>query len=394
MKFLRRPLLTLLTLALCVGLFLPMPVSAADLYFTAINERIEYLTSDTMPFWSGGVLYVPYTLFDKNLNSTQTDLGITVSYNSRTKTSVTLYNLRQQMLTFDLVSGNCRDELTGEVFPYRAVMRNGKPYLPLEMVCSFFGLSWSYNTLPDFPQSYLVRIMTDDVVLDDATFIGSAGYLLERRLQAYTQSLSPGETTTTTPGTSAVPGDEIGKEEEVTPTNIPTYLAIRCESEDSILSILNTLDTAGRYGAFFLTPELLESQGDLVRRMLGTGHSVGILAMGETQKETEQLLEQGQYALEQLALTRTTLAYVPQDQSSALEQEGWVCWDETILLEPSSSVSASSYCNRIMNRLEGRNLVTYLTLSGDADGARILSTLLQQLSEEHFVVGTPLETRL
>ena len=175
MKFLRRPLLTLLTLALCVGLFLPMPVSAADLYFTAINERIEYLTSDTMPFWSGGVLYVPYTLFDKNLNSTQTDLGITVSYNSRTKTSVTLYNLRQQMLTFDLVSGNCRDELTGEVFPYRAVMRNGKPYLPLEMVCSFFGLRWSYNTLPDFPQSYLVRIMTDDVVLDDATFIGSAG---------------------------------------------------------------------------------------------------------------------------------------------------------------------------------------------------------------------------
>ena len=131
-----------------------------------------------------------------------------------------------------------------------------------------------------------------------------------------------------------------------------------------------------------------------MRRMLGTGHSVGILAMGETQKETEQLLEQGQYALEQLALTRTTLAYVPQDQSSALEQEGWVCWDETILLEPSSSVSASSYCNRIMNRLEGRNLVTHLTLSGDADGARILSTLLQQLSEEHFVVGTPLETRL
>ena len=258
MKFLRRPLLTLLTLALCVGLFLPMPASAADLYFTAINERIEYLTSDTMPFWSGGGLYVPYTLFDKNLNSTQTDLGITVSYNSRTKTSVTLYNLRQQMLTFDLVSGNCRDELTGEVFSYRAIMRNGKPYLPLEMVCSFFGLRWSYNTLPDFPQSYLVRVMTDDAVLDDASFIGAAGYLLERRLQAYTQSLSPGETTTA-PGTSAVPGEEIDEDEEVTSTNIPTYLAIRCESEDSILSILNTLDTAGRYGVFFLTPELLAS---------------------------------------------------------------------------------------------------------------------------------------
>lgn len=393
MKSLRRAAVTLLTLVLCLGLFLPLPASAADLYFTAINERIEFLTSDTMPFWSGGTLYVPYTLFDKNLNSTQTDLGITVSYNSRTKTSVTLYNLRQQMLTFDLVSGTCRDELTGEVFPYRAIMRNGKPYLPLEMVCNFFGLSWSYNTLPDFPQSYLVRIMTDEVVLDDATFIGSAGYLLDRRLQAYTQSLSPGETTTT-PGTSAVPGEAIDKEEEVTPTNIPTYLAIRCESGESILSILNTLDTAGRYGAFFLTPELLQSQGDLVRRMLGTGHSVGILALGETVEESIQLLEQGQRALEQLTLTRTTLAYVPQDQMDAVEQAGWVCWDETLLLEPSSGIGVSTYCSRIMGRLEGRNLVTYLTLSGNEDGARVLSTLLRKLSEEHFVVGTPLETRL
>ena len=62
----------------------------------------------------------------------------------------------------------------------------------------------------------------------------------------------------------------------------------------------------------------------MVRRMLGTGHSVGILALGETQEETAQLLEQGQYALEQLALTRTTLAYVPQDQMDAMEQKGWV----------------------------------------------------------------------
>ena len=391
MKSLRRLTVTLLTLALCVGLFLPLPVSAADLYFTAINERIEYLTSDTMPFWSGGILYVPYTLFDKNLNSTQTDLGITVSYNSRTKTSVTLYNLRQQMLTFDLVSGNCRDELSGEIFSYRAVMRNGKPYLPLEMVCSFFGLSWSYSTLPDIPQGYLVRIMTAEVVLDDDTFIDAAGYLLDRRLQAYTQSLSPGETTT--PST-AVPGGETGKEEEVTPTNIPTYLAVRCEQEKSILSILNTLDTAGYYGLFFLTPELLQSQGDLVRRMLGTGHSVGILALGENTEETFSLLTEGQRLLEQLTLTRTTLAYVPQEQMEAIEADGWVCWDETILLEPSDTTGVSSYCSRIMAQLEGRNLVTYLTLSGDANGARVLSTLLRQLSSEHFVVGTPLETRL
>ena len=46
------------------------------------------------------------------------------------------------------------------------------------------------------------------------------------------------------------------------------------------------------------------------------------------------------------------------------------------------------------SQLEGRNLVTYLTLAGDENGARVLSSLLLRLADNHFVVGTPLETRL
>ena len=41
----------LLALVLCVGLLLPVPVSAADLYFTSVNDRLLPLTSDTMPLW-------------------------------------------------------------------------------------------------------------------------------------------------------------------------------------------------------------------------------------------------------------------------------------------------------------------------------------------------------
>ena len=390
MKRSRRLLTVILALVLCLGLFPPLPAAAADLYFTAINERIENLTSDTMPFWSGGVLYVPYTLFDKNQNSTQTDLGITVSYNSQTKSSVTLYTLRK-MLTFDLISGTCQDELNGDFYSYRAVMRNGKPYLPLEIVCRFFGLSWSYTALLDIPQGYLVRIRTSASTQDDSSFIISAGYLLERRLQAYTQSLSPGETTSS--GIST-PSGNLEQEEVPTPTSVPTYLAVRCESGQSLLSILNTLDTAGRYGVFFLTPELLQAQGDLVRRMLGTGHRVGILVLGDSQEETARLLEEGQRCLEYTALTRTTLAYVPYNQRDDLEKAGWICWNETLLLDPSDTVGASSFCSSVMDRLDGRTLSTYLTLSEDADGARVLSTLLRELSAQGFTVSTPLETRI
>ena len=384
----RGALALLLTLTLCLGA-LSLPVSAADLYFTALNERVELLTSGSMPFWYGGSLYVPYSVFDKDLNTTQIDLGLNVSYNSRTRSTVTIYNLRQQMLTFDLNSGTCLNELTGETYDARAIMRNGKPYLPVATVCAFFGLSWSYTALSSIPDGYLVRITNGDVVLDDATFIDAAGNTLDARLQQYTQSLSSAATTPT-PSQPADPQPE----EPISPNDIPTYLAVLGREGDGLRETLDALDSAGRYALFFLTPQVLEEEGDLVRRMLGSGHLVGVLAQGEGTDQTRALLERGTAALEAQAHTRTTLAYVPEGQQAALEGEGWVCWDETLLLSPDASVSPSTFASRALSRLEGRELATYLTLEGGEDAARVLPTLLRRLTNDHFILGVPLETRL
>ena len=82
------------------------PASAANLYFTGLNDTVAPLTSDSMPFWSGGTLYVPYTVFDSSRNEVGISLGLVTSYN-RTNRTVTFYNLRQ-ILTFDLNTGNCQ----------------------------------------------------------------------------------------------------------------------------------------------------------------------------------------------------------------------------------------------------------------------------------------------
>lgn len=386
----RGALALLLTLTLCLGV-LPLPVSAADLYFTALNERVELLTSDSMPFWYGGSLYVPYSVFDKDLNTTQIDLGLNVSYNSRTRSTVTIYNLRQQMLTFDLNSGTCLDELTGEAYDARAIMRNGKPYLPVGMVCAFFGLSWSYTALPSIPDGYLVRITNADVVLDDDTFIDAAGNTLDARLQQYTQSLSSAASTTPTPPPTQP--TEPQPEEPISPNDTPTYLAVLGTEADGLSDMLDSLDDAGRYALFFLSPQVLE-EGDLVRRMLGSGHLVGILAQGADLEETRALLEAGNLALEAQAHTRTTLAYVPEGQQTALEEESWICWDETLLLSPDTSANPSTFASRALSRLEGRELATYLTLEGGDDAARVLPTLLRRLTSSHFILGVPIETRL
>lgn len=379
----RRPILLLLAVVLTAGLFAPIPASAANLYFTGINDSVAPLTSGTMPYWSGGTLYVPYTVFDVNQNGIGVSLGLYTSYiHNRKSHTVTIFNLKQ-MLVFDLERGTCRDDMTGAVYDARAVMRYGKPYVPLYVVCSVFGLEYSYNQLSYISQGYLVRIKSADAVLDDALFIDRARDLINNRLRDYTQSLSPAETTPTVPVNPAGPT-------EVDGSNVAAYLAFRCESAGSLSAILNTLDGTGQYALFFLAPQVIETEGDLVRRILGTGHSVGILAPdGE-----EEVLLRGRLALEELTHTRTTLACVPDGARAGLEEKGWVCWEETLFLEPGGTVGGTAFANTVLNQLGTRRRTVYLTLEGDSDTARILAPLLRQLGSNHYTVAVPMETKL
>ena len=135
-------------------------------------------------------------------------------------------------------------------------------------------------------------------------------------------------------------------------------------------------------------------EGDLVRRILGTGHSLGILAQRTGLEQTRALLEEGNQLLEALVRTRTTVACVPEGQQTALEREGWICWEETLALAPSDTVGANTFASNTLRRLEGRTRSTYLTMEGGENTARVLSSLLRQLENNSFVVTIPAETRL
>jgi peptidoglycan/xylan/chitin deacetylase (PgdA/CDA1 family) len=380
-----------LAAALFLGLSAPIPASAASLYFIGLNDNVPPMTAGDMPFWSGGTLYVPYTVFDANLNGSGVNLGLYTSY-SRSDGIVTLFDLRQ-MLVFDLNTGACRDEITGAVYSSQASMKNGRPFVSVSMVCSIFNLDYSYIRLPYISQGYLVRIKSPDTVLSDDLYISAAQDLINIRLKEYTKSLN--SAATTTPGSSddgqgsTQPGQNPIQEPDG--GNTAVYLAFRCGSADGLTSILNVLD-AGRYSAlFFLSPRLIEEEGDLVRRILGTGHSMGVLAEGE---DVDGQLRQGQRALEETAHTRTTLAYVPADRRAGLEAEGWVCWEESLAMEPGPAVGAGTFANTVLNRLGGRHRAAYLTLSGGEAAARVLPTLLRQLASNHYTLSVPLETRL
>lgn len=375
----------LLAAVLCLALFLPVPVRAADLYFTSVNDNLLKLTAESMPFWSGGTLYVPYNVFDVRV--TGIDLGLSCGY-EQDKNTVSIFTLRR-ILTFDLSNGTCWDEQTGKSVAGRAVTRNGRIYVSLNTVCSFFGLDYSYSALSSVPQGYLVRIKSDAVVLSDARFIDAAGDLIRRRLREYNQSLDP-SAGTAAPST-AVPAPS---PEEDDPASVPTYLAFRCESAAGIPGILDALDAAEAYGLFFLPPQALEEEGALVRRILGSGHSVGVLARGEELSQVRAELEEGARLLEGSLHMRATLACVPKGMSRDLRSDGWVCWDETLSLSPAPGVGSGTFAANALRRLSGRTGEVYLTLEGGEDAARVLPNLLRRLGEERFVVSVPLETRL
>ena len=389
MKRWKRSAALVLVLTMLVTL-LNTAQAAGNIYLTAVNENLLELTSDTMPTWSGGVLYVPYTVFDGSY--TGINLGISSSY-SRDEGTVTLYTL-QQMVVFDLNRGTCYNPLTEQTLSGKAILRNGRPYVPVAAVCSFFGLSYS---VIDIDEGYIVRIKSSGVVLSDYSFVDSAQNSIRNRIRDYNQANQSQPTPGVLPPTYTPeePDTEITVPDDPVDTDIiPTYLAFSCEDSQGLSQILDTLDSRSQRAIFFFDAQGLEREDDLIYRILGSGYSIGLIAQGRSASATHRLLEEANQTLSQVAYTRTSVVLVPENQRDALEEEGWICWNETVSAVPTQDVGTNTYANQVLKRISGNHARVYLTLDASSETARVLPTLLRRLSEEGYGVSVPLETRL
>lgn len=352
---------------------LPSPVQAAgQVYFTAVNNKLLDLTSDTMPVWFSGTLYVPYNVFDDN--TTGVDLGVYASHSTGNQT-VTLYNLRR-MMVFDLEEDICYDQLSGKTYSSPAITRNGLPYVPVGQVCSYFDLTYSYLT--DLRQGILVRIKGNGILMSDATFIDAAQEYMNLRLREYNQGLSY-----TPPSTT----DTVSPPVEESPETIPLYLGIRCQGGGFAASLADMMDAQGVQGLFFFPQEQLREQDDLVRRLLATGHSVGLLLTGETLEDSREQLEQGSQLLREMACVRPSALMCPAGQRESLEHEGWTCWRETAAVQV--GVSSQEQARALRNQ----DLVR-LTLEDSGEMAGVAHALIYQLKNRQFDICIPMETRL
>ena len=369
-------------MVLCLCTFRSHAINAGDVYFTSVNDVLRPLTMDTMPTWVDGRLYVPASVFDSS--ATGVDLGLYFRQNNNT---VTLYSLRQ-MLVFDLNRGIAYDQHTGESLPTRAVNRNSRIYLPVETVCNFFNLEDSYNYTR---YGYLVRIKDSSARLNDAAFIDNAASTMSNSLQELLRSQQSSDPSVPPPGIGQPTPPPAGPDD--TPkSHAQVYLAFRCQSGQFLPQILDQLASSGLQAIFFFDPELLTQQDDLVRRVTGSGHSIGLLADGSDLDETRLLLSQGNKLLAHIDRTAATAALVPADQRETLAEDGWACWRETINALPRDMERAASYAQRILTSIGSRRTVR-LTLDDSDQTARVLPSLLQQLENNEHRVILPLETR-
>ena len=326
----------------CAALVLQLavPAGAAEtVCFTAINETVLELDDATMPFWSGGYLYAPSTVFR--------DLGLGHSKNL-IKGIVMMYAQNRHLL-FDLNTGTVVDNRGESHYP-AAIRRGSVVFLPVALMAQTFGLH--YSAPRQVNHGYLVRLTNSAAMLNDETFYDAVPSVLEERYSNYSKShtQTAGETTPTQP-------EEAGQEpgpETVSGKQIFLCMAL---PESGGTALLDALESYSSQAAFYLTPEKMAAEGDLLRRMTGSGHAVGILADGgRTDLTVEEQTELANEAMWKATCGKTRLVWLENgtdQQRQALRKAGFA------LLEPTldrsgyglkSAAGASTLLSRIGTR--------------------------------------------
>lgn len=378
-RWLRRALLVLLVMVMMCALIFPAS-GATTIYFMAVNENIHEMTAENMPVVSNNTLYVPYTMFSTQI--TGINLGVRAQYNA-TRSTLTVTD-GKHTVTFDTRRNTAYDE-TGTTVSAKALVRNSMAYLPIHWLCSYFP-SVRY-TLSQTRYGTLVRVTNDDVILTDAQFLDAALDLLYSNLIRYQNSLkepdpspSPTVTATPEPTPTVTPDPTPEPTPTVTPDPTPTpvvYLAFR--ADDHTAEAANALENAGQYGLFLFTADELAIRDDLIRRLIGRGHQVGLALTGSDPESCLAQLTAGRQLMSDIA--RCPVFIVSADELDAehyhiLRAAGCAIWSPT--LQAGSTTSAA-----LLNRLDPEH-VNYLQFTCDETGTALLIRCLPSLIGEDY----------
>ena len=363
----RRWTALVLCLLLVFQIAVPPRAEAANyVYFVAAGENVLPLSDATMPFWSGGYLYIASSIFT---GTTREALDIRYVRSDKQKTVVLYNSSGSRILCFEWEKNYAYD-IDGNIYYPGAVRRNGEVYVPASLVAQFFGLQYSVNKVDSMVngqqiQGDLAWIRKPGNVLTDQYFMDAASYAIASRYEAYLKEQKQQDTST--------PGDTPQEPAGVDMEGKRIYLCMT--AGDNTASLLDALDRYGVQAAFFCTPEFMERQGDLLRRMTATGQTIAILAdAGDKTRTVEEQLEAGNQALERATCGRTRLVRLENGDKETLlrmQEAGYRCLEPDLDRSGYDLRSASNADSllRVLAR-RGDDVTVWLADRVDALGLR------------------------
>ena len=361
-------LLSLLLSVLMLCTLLPPRASAAPtLYFTAVNDRMCDLNDETMPFWQNGLLYVAGATVDG-----PDDLGIRYLYNQ--EKSVAILYKGQRVLYCDLTAGTMENNRTGEQYTGSPIVRSGMVFFPITALAKMFDLKYSSTKIA---YGYLLRIRDDNAVLSDEYFIDAATDPIQKRYAQYERAHAAAEQENETPAQVETP---------VRRDDLTVYLLLPTANGSMLTQLLSTLENYQSHATLLLTPELLESAGDGVRRAAATGNAVALCISAETADEALAQIERGNDALWRAASLRTRLVYLESADKTlraAVVGAGYC----PITINTSDFTRSGTHWADTALKWAGRSTSVRLYLGAESGVSSALGTALSRLRAENCTIA-------
>lgn len=361
-------LLSLLLSVLMLCTLLPPRASAAPtLYFTAVNDRMCDLSDETMPFWQNGLLYVAGATVDG-----PDDLGIRYSYNQ--EKSVAILYKGQRVLYCDLTAGTMENNRTGEQYAGSPIVRSGMVFFPITALAKIFDLKYSSTKIA---YGYLLRIRDDNAVLSDEYFIDAATDPIQKRYAQYERAHAAAEQENETPAQVETP---------VRRDDLTVYLLLPAANGSMLTQLLSTLENYQSHATLLLTPDLLESAGDGVRRAAATGNAVALCISAETADEALAQIERGNDALWRAASLRTRLVYLESADKTlraAVVGAGYC----PITINTSDFTRSGTHWADTALKWAGRSTSVRLYLGAESGVSSALGTALSRLRAENCTIA-------
>ena len=356
----RRKLAALLLCLLLVFQMSAVPSEAAGtVYFTAVNKNVLSLSDATMPFWSGGYLYVPSTIF----TGVGRDLGVSY-YPNIAKQTVLLYvdDTIYSSLVFDLNKDYAIDN-EGNMYFQKAIQRGNVIFLPISLIARCFGLL--YSTV-EVDRGYLVWVRNPDMDMEERYFADAARSRMDYEYSQYlrNQGAAAEETVPEQSEPSVVTGQRI-------------YLSMEAAESAAVSSLLDTLDRYDAQAAFYCTAGFLEEAGDLLRRMSAAGQAIGLIADAADDRPVTEQLEAGNRLLSQAASVKTRLAWIRNATAEAVaeaEAAGFCCLTPD-LDRSAYPLSSTGAADTLFQRVTSRSGAVTVWLGDGANAAGLGSFL-------------------